>query len=97
MCANRLSYGISFGNLYQVLVNEGIFVEGDEEHYSFYGADGNFYDISYDFINELQYRDKTQIGYYYMKNGEIVPMKSYFYNHFNQREVETMTGLKLVW
>ena len=43
MCANRLSYGISFGNLYQVLVNEGIFVEGDEEHYSFYGADGNFY------------------------------------------------------
>lgn len=97
MCANQMGYGISFGNLYEVLEREGFAVEGDENHYSFEGADGNVYEISYDFVDELEYRNGTHRGYYYRKNGEVIPMMYYFYNHFSQKEVETMTGLKLVW
>ncbi len=97
MCANRLGYGISFGNLYRVLVCEGFDVEGDERHYSFDGADGNTYEISYDFVDVLKYRNETHKGYFYRMNGEVIPMRFYFYNHFSQDEVETMTGIRLVW
>lgn len=97
MCANGRGNGISFGNLYKVLVNEGMMPEGNPEHYSFYGADGNTYEISYDFTADLDYRGQAHYGYYYLKNGEIVPMRYYFYNHFSPSEVETMTGLRLTW
>jgi len=97
MDASWLGYGISFGSLYRVLVNEGFDVDGNCWHYSFEGVDGNTYEISYDFVDELEYREGMQLGYYYLVNGEACPMDFYFYNHFSQKKVEEMTGLKLEW
>ena len=95
--ANKYAYGISFGSLYHILVKEGFAVSGNSWHYSFVGANGVQYEISYDFVSELEYRvGEVRAGYYYVANGAIVPMDAYFYNHFDERQIEQMTGLRVV-
>lgn len=91
--SSKYGYGISFGSLYEILVREGFDVEGDLWHYTFIGADNIEYEISYDFDD---YDHDGDLGYYYMKDGEITPMGAYFYNHFFVFKVEEMTGLQLV-
>lgn len=96
--ASRFSYGVSFGTLYKVLEREGFAPVGDVWHYTFTGADGSEYEISYDFCDWLYEGtadgvDKT--GYYYHKDGEPTPMEYYFYNHFPYRQIKEMTGLQL--
>lgn len=98
LCASKYAYGVSFATLYEILVREGFDVSGDSWHYSFTGADGSIYEISYDFCDYDYYDDydySIRNGYYYMKNGEQVEMKAYFYNHFWTRQIEEMTGLVL--
>lgn len=96
--ANKYYYGISFGSLYEILRREGFDVSGDAWHYSFTGADGSVYEISYDFIDSLytDYDYTPRDGYYYLRDGEVQTMGAYFYNHFTVREIEELTGLKLV-
>lgn len=95
--ASKYSYGVSFGVLYEILVREGFDVEGDSWHYSFPGADGSVYEISYDFCGYPfeQRGGATEPGYYYLKDGEQIPMEYYFYNHFRAKQVLEMTGLIL--
>ena len=96
--ANKYYYGISFGSLYEILRREGFDVSGDVWHYSFTGADGSVYEISYDFIDSLytDYDYTPRDGYYYLRDGEVQTMGAYFHNHFTVREIEELTGLKLV-
>lgn len=96
--ANKYYYSISFGSLYEILRREGFDVSGDAWHYSFTGADGSVYEISYDFIDSLytDYDYTPRDGYYYLRDGEVQTMGAYFYNHFTVREIEELTGLKLV-
>lgn len=97
--ANKYAYGISFGSLYEILKRENMNPEGDYWHYSFTGADGSVYEISYDF-NDYPFTDsysETRNGYYYIKDGEKVPMNYYFYNHFTESEVYNMTGLNIIF
>ena len=98
LIANKYAYGISFGTLYEVLLREGLAPEGDAWHYTFTGADGSRYEVSYDFIAPLFTDEEGAVrqGYYYQKDGETVPMGYYFYNHFTAREVLELTGLRLV-
>ncbi len=97
--ANKYYYGISFGSLYEILLREGYEPTGDFWHYSFVGKDESVYEISYDFCDyQFLNDDKTgyRNGYYYIKDGEKIPMFAYFYNHFTTKEIYEMTGLKLV-
>ena len=95
--ASRLGYGVSFGSLFEILSREGFAPQGNYWHYSFVGADGATYEISYDFCDYPFYLDEgVTNGYYYLRNGEQVAMNYYFYNHFNRLELEQMTGLKIV-
>lgn len=90
------SHGVSFGTLYEILKREGIETEGTAWHYSFTGADGSVYEISYDFCDYPFEDDKTvHNGYYYLKDGKQVPMNAYFHNHFRANILEEMTGLKI--
>ncbi len=96
LCANQFAYGVSFGTLYEILSREGIEIEGNSWHYSFQGIDGSLYEISYDFCDYPFETDTgTCNGYYYLKDGEKVPMAAYFYNHFTKREIREITGLVL--
>lgn len=92
--ANKYSYGISFGSLYEILLREGFDVKGDAWHYSFTGLNDIVYEISYDFLVD-DYED-NKLGYYYLANQEQVLMNACFYNHFWPFKIEEMTGLKLV-
>jgi len=97
LCANKYAYGISFGTIYEILVREGIKVEGDSHHYSFVNENGNAYEISYDFC-DYPYENQdgeTTYGYYYIKDGKKVPMRFFFYNHFSEKEAQEITGLTL--
>lgn len=97
LCANKYAYGISFATLYEILVREGIVVEGNNWHYSFVGADGNKYEISYDFCDYpyIESSGEHNLGYYYLKNGQQVPMGAFFYNHFTEEVASEITGLTL--
>lgn len=95
LIANRYAYGVSFGTLYQVLSREGVPVEGDSWHYTFTGADGAEYEISYDFHDQNPAEPDKPQYYYYLRNGEVVWMGAYFYNHFSALEVENLTGLRV--
>lgn len=97
--ANKYGYGISFGSLYEILKREGLNPEGNSRHYTFTGTGGSIYEISYDFTDyPFTVSDsKTLNGYYYIKDGEKVPMEYYFYNHFRDSEIFGMTGLKIVY
>ena len=90
-------HGISFGTLYEILLREGFQPQGSPCHYTFTGSDGSVYEISYDF-NDYTHIDSsgdTWSGYYYIRSGEIVPMDYYFYNWFEENEVQEMTGLQI--
>ena len=96
LCANQYAYGVSFGTLYEILSREDWDITGNSWHYSFEGADGCNYEISYDFCDYPFKTDEgTCNGYYFLKDGEKVPMAAYFYNHFTKREIREMTGLIL--
>lgn len=97
LLSSRYAYGISFGTLYEVLLREGLSPEGTSWHYSFVGADGSTYEVSYDFCDHPYETDAgIEPGYYYLRDGEPQEMGYYFYNHFAPREIEGLTGLRLV-
>ena len=64
---------------------DGYDVQGDAHHYSFTAKDGSSYEFSYDF--------RENEAYYYLKDGEKVPMDYYFYNHFVPGRLQSMFGL----
>lgn len=86
LCTRPYSRDVTYGVLYEILRREGIAVEGTAWHYSFTGVDAT-YEISYDYYDD---------GYYYLRDGERVSMRSSFYNYFNMDEIAEMTGLSLV-
>ena len=91
MISSPYYYGISFGNLYEIIREEGIAVNGDFWHYS-YSYNGHSYEISYDFIDNLYDGNK---GYYYLVDNVPVKMDRYFYNHFETDQIEEITGIQL--
>lgn len=97
LLASASYYGISFGTLYEVLLREGLSPEGDPWHYRFVGADGSVFEVSYDFCDHPYETDGgVEPGYYYLRDGEPQEMGAFFYNHFTPREIEGLTGLRLV-
>lgn len=94
--ASEYGYGVSFGSLYEVLKMNGFDIRGDSRDYSFTGIDGSEYEISYGF-NDYPFDNEghEDFGYYYLKDGEKIPMDHSFYNHFRFGKVEEMTGLEL--
>ncbi len=108
LCANKYGYVISYGALYEILIKEGFEVEGDCWAYSFVGVDGNEYEISHDFcdyVYEDVYGEDDNVdylvnqgdkeGYYYIENGEKLPMSTWYVNYFTRSEIKEMTGLEL--
>ncbi len=97
LCGRMYTSAVTFGTLYEILVREGVEVTGDSWHYSFVGAGDVLYEISYDFCDYTYYGEveegDEQIGYYYMRNGEKVPMDYYYYNYFWEKDVLEMTGI----
>jgi len=107
LCGKMYTSAVTFGTLYEILVREGIEVMGDSWHYSFTGVDGSVYEISYDFCDYVyenniykegtsyadMYKDDIKNGYYYIKDGEKVPMDYYYYNYFFEKDVLEMTGI----
>lgn len=99
LCANKYYYGASFSTLYEILIREGFSVNGDSWHYRFTGIDGSNYEISYDFCN-YEHEDSSgeiHLRYYYLKDGEQIPMSAFFYNHFSEQKIKEMTGLILLF
>ncbi len=94
--ASRYSYGISFGALYSVLTETGFAVEGSRWHYTFVGADGAVYEVSYDLYAPNEAEPQAANHYYYIKDGQQVWMPHYFYNHFSEKAVEEMLGLDIL-
>ena len=97
LCGKMYTSSVTFGTLYEILVREGVDVTGDSWHYSFVGVDGITYEISYDFCDYTHYGEieegDEKNSYYYIRNGEKVPMDYYFYNYFSEKEVLEMTGI----
>ena len=92
LCADQYSYGVSFASLYVLLERNGFEPEGTPEHYRFTAADGTSYEISYSFRHPLFEHSE---GIYYLKNGEITDMDSYFYTHFTAGEIRNLFGLNV--
>lgn len=61
---------VSFGGLYTVLERVGAVPEGTPEHWAVTGADGCRYEFSYDF----QTPEGGEIYWYYLKDGERMPV-----------------------
>ncbi len=104
LSASNFSYGISFGCLYRILEwemdgdldgGQTLNLSGDPWHYSFTGADGAEYEISYDFHQYNEEDPEHESYYYYLKDGEVVWMDAFFYNHFRVSTVKEMTGMEL--
>ena len=94
---NDSGKNITFGSLYEILKREGFDPKGNAWRYSFYGIDGEKYEISYDF-NDYTYTygdDREETGFYYIKSGEKVPMNHYADYYFSEEKIEEMTGLRL--
>ncbi len=87
------SYGAGFGLLYQILEREGYSVIGDYRHYSFIGANGIEYEVSYDF-NEPD-ADGESRNFYYYRNGTRLETSNAHTAAFLPRDIEEMTGLEL--
>lgn len=89
------SYGISFGGLYKILLEEKYDVKGNAWHYTV-KYNNDLYEFSYDF-DDMLYEDKDgdNYGYYYIKNGEKQKMKYYFYNCFRDIEINKMFNLDI--
>lgn len=96
LIASTYGYGVSFATFYEILKQNSFNPSGNAWAYSFIGTDGNEYEISYEF-NDYPYvrQDAEELGYYYLKNGEKMPMKYSFYNHFDLSFIEEITGIKL--
>ena len=97
LAVSRFGYGMSFGTLYEVLKREGFEPQGSPEDFSFVGIDGCEYAFSYRF-NDYQHSVEHsptgyRNGYYYLRDGEIIPMDYYFYNHMRTDKIKEMTGL----
>ncbi len=95
LLANKYSYGISFGTLFEILKREGFAVEGNSWRYSYTDEQGNKYDFSYDFVKKNPEDPEYKTWYYYLKNGETVWMDYRFYNHLRGKELEEITGLQI--
>ena len=81
------SYGISFPTIYEVLRRTGYPVYGTKDDFTFTGIDGSVYEMSESFIDND--------WYYYIKDGEHVPMEAYFYDHFYSGELKEFTGIEV--
>jgi hypothetical protein len=88
LVANEYHYGVSFGTMYELLVRNGYPVEGTKDDFAFTARDGSVYEYS----NDFQEND----AYYFIKDGEHVPMEYYFYNHLRVKEVEELTGIPVI-
>ena len=86
MCS-FFSYGISFPTIYEVLSRSGYPVSGTKDDFTFEGIDGSTYEMSESFIEND--------WYYYIKDGEHVPMEAYFYDHFYVGKVKEFTGIEV--
>ncbi|MDO5295677.1 MAG: hypothetical protein Q4F00_03395, partial [bacterium] len=82
-------YGMSFPTLYEVLKRSGYAVSGTKERYAFKGIDGHTYEFSNDF--------QENNSYYYIRDGQHVPMEHYFHNHWGFYKIKQMTGLQCVY
>ena len=97
MSLSRFGYGLSFGGLYEILKREGFAVEGNSQAFQFTGIDGSQYSFSYFYRDEpFLHADEIVDEYYYLKDGERVPMDYYFYNHIGSGLLQEMTGLSFV-
>lgn len=91
------SFGISYSLLYEILKREGISVSGDKYHFT-YTDDGDTYEMSYDFCDyEYNYKEPgdSRKGFYYIKNGEKMPMSSYYNFHFDEKTIKNVTSLDI--
>lgn len=94
---SRFGYGMSFGALYEVLEREGFEPMGTPDAFTVTGGNGSVYEFSY-WFNDYPYevdwaKDGTANGYYYIKDGEKIPMSYYFYNHFRSGLLEEISGM----
>ncbi len=87
--------GISFGSLYKVLQQTGFEPIGTPQHYSFAGADGGLYEVSYDFYAYNPDTSWVENAFYYMKDGEQVWMTDPTEVHFDEELAEAMLGLDI--
>lgn len=88
--------GISFGTLYELLKQEGYGPEGNAWRFSVKAPDGSRLEFSYDFSDLSGFNDaqgKLQKGYYYMVDDKKVRMSTYYDNHFEASEIESLTGM----
>ena len=86
------SSGISFGTLYEVLSRNGFHTEGTPERFSVVGIHNDEYEFSYSYHNCYSGKsDKT--GYYYKKNGEIIPMKDNMQCWIKKSLFEEISGM----
>ena len=83
---------ISFGALYEVLSRNGFRTEGTPEKFSAIGINNDIYEFSYSY-NDYYFDESDKLGYYYMKNGEKIPMKYYHKCHFNRSFLEEISGI----
>ena len=86
MCS-FFSYGISFPTIYEVLSRSAYPVSGTKDEFTFEGIDGSIYQMSESYIEND--------WYYYIKDGEHVPMDAYFYDHFDVGKIKELTGIEV--
>ena len=90
--------GISFGTLYELLLQEGRNPEGSPWHFRCTGQDGAKLEFSYDFNDLSGFNDaegRLKKGYYYLRDDRKIRMSSYYANHFDASEIEALTGLRV--
>lgn len=88
LLANEYHYGVSFSTIYELLVRNGYPVEGTKDDFVFTALDGSVYEYANGF--------RENEWYYFIKDGEHVPMEAYFYNHLRVKEVEELTGIPVI-
>ena len=89
---------MSFGMLYEVLTREGFDTEGTSDAFTVTGVDGSVYTFSY-WFNDYpfylgNYEAEPQGGYYYLKDGEKVPMPNYHVKHITSAFFEEISGMR---
>lgn len=87
LVCSLFSYGISFPTIYEVLSRNGYPVTGTKDDFAFNALDGSVYEMSESFIEND--------SFYYIKDGEHVPMEYYFYDHFNTNKIKELTGIEI--
>ncbi len=68
LCIERVPCRITYGGLYNLLLEEGYDLSGDHNHYSVSTEEGDVYEFSTDFVDT----DRLAQRSYYLKNGERV-------------------------